>query len=504
MHNALQKLIGNTAILAENIANDAISHVTDNSKEVIPGSLYVSVSDKYVEEAIANGAQYIVRQSQAHPPSDIINNLAHHIYVSDIRKTLSSIASIAFPNELNNVAAVTGTNGKSSTVDIVRQLWNLAGDKSASIGTLGVIADKPLLKLENHMTCPPILAMHKILHGLSAEHAIKNVAIEASSHGIHQHRIGAIKFSVCAFTNFTQDHLDYHKTMQAYWDCKKKLFSDFASNDSVFVINADCAGYSDDIVKIAKDRNIKYIDYGQNAKDIHLLSIQYSESHQEVSVLCFGEAINFTLSLQGTFQVYNALCAAGICIATGYDVHSVFNNMKNLSSINGRMEKITSFNGANIYVDYAHTPDALSSAILSIKSHVKNKLFVIIGCGGERDAEKRPIMGEIAHQLADIVIVTDDNPRNEDPASIRKDILSKIQSHLSSNQNCTDSNALVIEIPDRKKAIESALNMISNGDCLLICGKGHETCQMIGGCIVDFSDKDVVINYCKSNIQRKI
>jgi UDP-N-acetylmuramoyl-L-alanyl-D-glutamate--2,6-diaminopimelate ligase len=381
------------------------------------------------------------------------------------------------------VAAITGTNGKSSIADILRQIWIGSGIDAASVGTLGVITEKNHEKLPNNMTSPDCLELNKILHRLW-KNGIKNVAIETTSQGIEQHRVDEIKFKACAFSNFSQDHLDYHGTLENYWNAKERLFSELAPEGSVFVVNSDDE-YSQKIYRIASDRNIKCVYYGYNSNDVKILEVDQNESDQHVKISFFGKEFSFVLPLCGAFQVYNSICAATIGYFTGIDIENALEHLEKLRPISGRLELVTRLKSANVYSDYAHSPDALQNAILSLRSHTKNRIITVFGCGGNRDQQKWIVMGQIAKNFSDVVIVTDDNPRDEDPERIRKMIL----------EGCSDA----IEIGDRKTAIEFALKMLSSGDTLLVAGKGHETHQLVGKEIRDFSDKEVILNGVKND-----
>ncbi|MDR0753514.1 MAG: UDP-N-acetylmuramoyl-L-alanyl-D-glutamate--2,6-diaminopimelate ligase, partial [Holosporaceae bacterium] len=316
-----------------------------------------------------------------------------------------------------------------------------------------------------------------------SETGIKNVAMEATSQGIEQHRVDAIKFAVCAFTNFTQDHLDYHQTFENYWNAKARLFAELASKESIFVVNDDDP-YSKKIYAIAQDRGIECRGYGYNSQDVKIIDIATIDLHQQVRIFFYGKEFSFVLPLQGIFQVYNALCAASIAHVIGLNSEKIVEKLQKLQSINGRLELVSLFKSSHVYLDYAHTPDALQNAILSLKNHTKRRIITVFGCGGNRDYQKRDLMGRIAEKFSDVVIVTDDNPRDEDPTRIRKMIL----------KGCRNA----IEIADRKIAIEFEMEMLSDGDTLLIAGKGHETHQQVGSKLLEFSDRDVILEKVKT------
>lgn len=472
--------------LPQKIRNLQVNGVCDNSKNVEDGNMFVAVvgsnlnGANYIEDAIHRGAKFVVTAGNFSVED---KNGVIFICVPDIRKELAHIASKFFKSHFDNVVAVTGTNGKSSTVDILRQIWTSSKINAASIGTLGIITKEKCEKLSGNLTSPGSIELHKILHQLS-RNAVSCVAMEASSHGIVQHRLDEVPFNVCAFTNLTQDHLDYHKTIENYWLAKSKLFSDLSNKNTVFVANAD-SEYFSQILKIANDKQLQCVGYGYQADDVKILSVESDGIYQKVKGSFFGQDVSFRLPLQGGFQVYNSMCAAAICYLTGVKIESIINALENLSPINGRLELVATHNSANIYVDYAHTPDALENAILSLRTHTRNRLVVLFGCGGDRDKQKREIMGKVACECADVVIVTDDNPRNESPSIIRSMIL----------QGCCDA----IEIAGRDRAIRFAIDQLTNGDTLLIAGKGHEDYQLIKGDKIHFSDKEVILEAVKND-----
>jgi UDP-N-acetylmuramoyl-L-alanyl-D-glutamate--2,6-diaminopimelate ligase len=302
--------------------------------------------------------------------------------------------------------------------------------------------------------------------------------METTSQGIEQHRVDEIPFNQCAFTNFSQDHLDYHKTFENYWNAKARLFSELARQDSVFVVNSDDK-FSEKIYDIAKTRGIKCVSYGYNSKDVKIIDVNQKELHQYVKISFLGTECAFLLPLQGDFQVYNSLCAATIGYFSGLSIEKITEGLENLQPINGRLELAAEFRSARIYIDYAHTPDALQNAISSLRNYTKNRIITVFGCGGNRDQQKRILMGQVAKKFSDVVVVTDDNPRDEDPGQIRKMIL----------EGCPNA----IEIENRKTAIEFAIKMLSDGDTLLVAGKGHETYQLIGKDLIDSSDREIIL-----------
>lgn len=470
-----------------------VSDICDDSRKATEGCMFIALSgsledgNKYINNAIASGAKFIILHDKNIKSETIMedkNSKSIFIYVENPRIALAKIVPVFFQSKFENIIAVTGTNGKSSTVDIVRQIWIHEGRNAASIGTLGVISNKKSEKLQGNLTSPGTIELHKIFHKLSND-GISDVAIEASSHGIEQHRLDFIPFKVCAFTNISQDHLDYHKTMENYCGAKEKLFSELALQETIFIINADDE-YSNTIIDIAKKRNVKYVTYGYKSDDIKIISIATRKNDQKVKISFFENEFSFSLPLYGKFQVYNSLCAAGICYSTGIKIDSFIKALEKIKPISGRLEHVADFRSAKIYIDYAHTPDALKNAILSLRDHKPRRIITVFGCGGDRDQQKRKLMGEVSANFSDIVIVTDDNPRNEDPVQIRKMIL----------EGCSlrDNNKTsIFEIGDRKTAIEYGIDSLSEEDVLLIAGKGHENYQQHGTNLIHFSDKEIIL-----------
>lgn len=475
------KKLGDFFSVNDDLKNLVVTNVVDDSRNATLGSMFFAISGNasdgniFIQDAIKNGAKFIISYGEnfsVKKHEDVV-----FISVTNPRKELAHVCSIFWPTKFEHIVAVTGTNGKSSTVDIVRQIWINSGINAASVGTLGIITKDSEIK--GSLTSPGSIALRHIFDDLKKKN-IKNIAMEASSHGLDQHRIDDIKFSVCAFTNFTQDHLDYHKTFENYWLAKERLFSEL--DGDFFIINSDDL-MGERIEKIAYEKNIKCIGYGKKSDQIKLISVREIDQYQKVKISFFGKEIEFDLSLAGDFQVYNSLCAMGICYATGISTESICDSLKKLKPINGRLELVGQRNGANIYIDYAHTPDALKNALLSLRKHTKSKLNLVFGCGGDRDKDKRHLMGEIAQKFADFVIITDDNPRKENPESIRKMIL----------EGCPHAK----EIDDRKEAIKFAINQLQSGDILLVAGKGHEDYQILANGKIRFNDKEVILDEIK-------
>ena len=364
-----------------------------------------------------------------------------------------------------HVVAVTGTDGKTSTADFFRQFAHLCGHASASIGTLGVIAGDGKTLHEGTHTTPDAIALHEMLTDL-ARRGITHACLEASSHGLDQYRLHGVRLQAAAFTNIARDHLDYHETEQKYFEAKVKLFSEILPVGGVAVINADDKR-AGELQKICAARKHTLVDFGRKAESLKLLSLTPHMHGQQMRCRLFGIEYDVNIPLVGAFQAMNILAAIGLAQATGVAVADMVAAIPKLQGVPGRLQlAATRDNGAAIYVDYAHTPAALANVLTTLRAHTKNKLHVVFGCGGNRDAGKRPEMGKVACELADHVIVTDDNPRNEDPATIRAAIMTA----------CGKAH----EIAERSKAVYAAVQALDAGDILVIAGKGHEKTQIIG------------------------
>ncbi|MFP3034943.1 MAG: UDP-N-acetylmuramoyl-L-alanyl-D-glutamate--2,6-diaminopimelate ligase [Candidatus Tisiphia sp.] len=369
------------------------------------------------------------------------------------------------------VAAVTGTNGKTSVVEFCRQIWQNAGYNAASIGTLGTCINNGREDNSDNLTTPGADDLYATLRGINVEH----LALEASSHGIDQYRIHGLKLSAAAFTNFSQDHLDYHKNLGEYLETKERLFYEVLPEGKTAILNADIDEYCA-LLKIAEERGNKIITYGKKGSDITLLEQTPTPNGQHLTVKIDNQIYNTFFPVLGKFQAYNLLCAMGIVTSSGLNYREIC--VEKLVSPPGRMEKVKPF----AFVDYAHAPSALKQALLSLKWHFNKKIILVFGCGGNRDQTKRAEMGKIAQMCADKVIITDDNPRDENLAKIRHDIL----------LHCPDA----LEIGGRREAIEKGVDIAYNeGVILLVAGKGHEKFQIIGNQIFEFSDVEVIKNH---------
>jgi UDP-N-acetylmuramoyl-L-alanyl-D-glutamate--2,6-diaminopimelate ligase len=461
-----------------------ITGLTADSRQVQPGFLFAALAGRradgrlYIDEAVRRGAAAILAPAGAAPLLAAGKGAfapVTFVFDDNPRRRFALMAARFYARQPRTVAAVTGTNGKTSVVWFLRQIWDALGHSAGSIGTLGVIA--PGIGESGSLTTPDTVTLHRTLARL-AEVGVDRLAIEASSHGLDQYRLDGVKITAAAFTNLTRDHLDYHGTMQAYLSAKLRLFSELVAAEGAAVICADGA-HAGPVRSVAAERGLRVLTYGRRGDDLRILALEQVVDGQRLTLRIGGGNRSIDLPLVGDFQAANALAAAGLAIATGADADDVLPALAKLAPVRGRMERVARIRDfASIYVDYAHTPDALAVVLRALRPQARGKLIVVFGCGGDRDAGKRPEMGRIASALADRVIVTDDNPRSESPAEIRRQILI----------GCTDAE----EIGDRAEAIARAIRSLRVGDVLLVAGKGHETGQIIGSRVLPFDDAEVV------------
>jgi len=453
-----------------------VTGVTADSRKVEPGYLFVAIAG-----VKADGAQFAVKAAQAgavaiageHRPDGLSGHVAF-IAVNNARRALALAAAKLHARQPATIVAVTGTSGKTSVAAFTREIWSALGVPAASVGTVGVVSPKG--ETYGSLTTPDPVELHRTLDQLAGE-GVTHLALEASSHGLDQHRLDGVRIAAGAFTNLSRDHLDYHPTIEAYLAAKLRLFSDLIAPGGTAVIDVDNC-YAGQVVDAARKRGLKVMTVGEAGEDIKLVGGAIDGFAQRVEMAHGGRTYNVKLPLVGGFQVQNAAVAAGLAIATGSDPARVFKALENLTGAKGRLELAGTRNGAPIFIDYAHKPDALAKALAALRPYVSGKLIVVFGAGGDRDTGKRPIMGRIAHDNADHVIVTDDNPRSENPAAIRAAILAQAPG--------------ATEIGDRAKAIRTGIAELKQGDVLLIAGKGHETGQLIGGKTLPFSDHEAV------------
>ncbi|MCL4153773.1 UNVERIFIED_CONTAM: hypothetical protein GTU68_065784 [Idotea baltica] len=436
----------------------------------MPGSVVHGAS--FVDKALAQGAVAILTDAQgAQLAGEAARAAGAALVISEQpREALARAAALWFGGQPKTMIAVTGTNGKTSVSTFVRQIWIEMGLDAVNLGTTGVEGawSAPLAH-----TTPEPLTLHRTL-SQAAENGITHAAMEASSHGLDQRRLDGVTLKAAGFTNFTQDHLDYHETFEAYFDAKAGLFARVLPEDGSAVINIDDPR-GVDVAAIASARGCNVITVGRDGGDLHLTGQRFDATGQDLRFEWRGKAHQKRLELIGGFQADNVMLAAGLVIACGADPAAVFDTIPHLTTVRGRMQlAATRDNGAAVFVDYAHTPDAIATALAAMRPHVMGHLVAIVGAGGDRDTAKRPLMGAAAAENADVVFVTDDNPRSEDPATIRAAVMG----------GCPAAT----EVGDRAEAILRGVDKLEPGDALLIAGKGHETGQTIGDDVLPFDD----------------
>jgi UDP-N-acetylmuramoyl-L-alanyl-D-glutamate--2,6-diaminopimelate ligase len=459
-----------------------VKGLSADSRAVKPGYLFVAVPGTkadgltYLPQALAAGAVAVMAERR--PDAALPDGVAF-VEAANVRRALALAAARFYPRQPAVIGAVTGTSGKTSVAAFARQVWTALGHASASIGTIGLVTPKK--QVYGSLTTPDPVELHKTLDKVAAD-GVDHLALEASSHGLDQHRLDGVRVSIAAFTNISRDHLDYHKTFEAYLAAKLILVERIVAAEGAVVIAADhdvSARFSD----VARKRGLRVLTVGRRGGDIRLEDAAIDGFSQTLRVVHAGKAYRVRLPLVGDFQVENALVAAGMAIASGGDPAAVFNALEGLEGAKGRLELVGHRNGAPVFVDYAHKPDALAKALEALRPYVKKRLVVVFGAGGDRDKGKRPLMGAIAAEKADRVIVTDDNPRSEEPASIRAAILAAAPG--------------AVEVGDRREAIRRAVGELELGDVLLVAGKGHETGQIVGGTVLPFSDHEAVVTAIK-------
>jgi UDP-N-acetylmuramoyl-L-alanyl-D-glutamate--2,6-diaminopimelate ligase len=453
---------------------DSDSEVTGfaiDHRKVAQGSIFGAFKgalfdgEDFIPDAIGRGAVAVVARPQARVEG------AAHLADEQPRRLFASLAAPFYAPYPEVAVAVTGTNGKTSTVEMTRQMWRMAGHRSASIGTLGVTTSDDQVK--TGLTTPDIVTFLSNMAGLKRM-GIGHVAYEASSHGLDQHRSEGVPLAAAAFTNFSRDHLDYHQSMDAYFEAKMRLFDEILPPGATAVVWTDDPK-SADVIERVRRRGIALLTVGRSGDTIRLTEQTPSPLGQTLMLEHGGKTYRLPLPLIGAYQASNVLVAAGLVMATGGSFDSAFSAMQRVAPVRGRLERaVISRSGAPVYIDYAHTPDALEAAIAALRPHVEGRLITVFGAGGDRDVGKRPEMGSVAARLSDVVIVTDDNPRTEDPARIRAAVLA--------------GAAGAIEIGGRREAIAEAIGMAESGDIVLIAGKGHEQGQIVGDRVLPFDD----------------
>ena len=472
----LRDLFSGDAIIGAQHADVAVTGIAVDSRAVKPGDAFFALAGvktdgaRFIDQAIALGAVAVV--SDRVPENDA---RAVFIAVSNPRRALALAAARFYPRQPQTIAAVTGTSGKTSVAVFTRQIWQQLGFAAASIGTIGLVS--PKRTVYGSLTTPDPIALHRSLDEIAGE-GVTHLAFEASSHGLDQHRLDGVRVNAGAFTNLSRDHMDYHPTVEHYLAAKLRLFTDLVVDGGAAVIAAD-HDHSAAVIEAARLRKLRILTVGRGGDAIRLRDAQVDGFAQKLSLEHDGQIHQVRLPLVGDFQIENAMVAAGLVIATGSEPARVFAALENLQGAPGRLEFVGERNGAPVFVDYAHKPDALTKALEALRPYTKRKLVVVFGAGGDRDAGKRPLMGAIAAENADTVIVTDDNPRSENPASIRAAI-------MAAAKGATD-------IADRNEAIRTAVAGLQAGDALLIAGKGHETGQIVGDQVLPFSDHEAAI-----------
>jgi UDP-N-acetylmuramoyl-L-alanyl-D-glutamate--2,6-diaminopimelate ligase len=473
----LRDILPADAQIATRDADLDVGGVTSDSRSLKRGDVFVAIAGaktdglRFVAPAIAAGAAAVVAERA--PDAPLPGNVAF-VRVGNTRRALALMAAKVYPRQPQTIVAVTGTSGKTSVAAFTRQIWSALGHGAASMGTIGVVA--PSGETYGSLTTPDPVALHRSLDALAGE-GVSHLAIEASSHGLDQYRLDGLHIAAGAFTNITRDHLDYHPSFEAYLAAKLRLFEVLVGSGGAAVIDVDHA-HAAAVMETARARGLAIVSVGRAATGIRLVETAIDGLSQTVQLEHGGKNFRLRLPLVGEFQVENALVAAGLAVATGSDAASVFAALAHLQGAKGRLELVGETRGAPIFVDYAHKPDALAKALDALRPYATGRLIVVFGAGGDRDRGKRPLMGEVAAARADRVIVTDDNPRSENAATIRAAIMTSAPG--------------AIEIGDRGEAIRSAVAELRRGDVLLIAGKGHETGQIIGERIVPFSDHEAI------------
>jgi len=459
-----------------------IRGLTADSREIEPGFLFAALPGTktdgkvFIDDAVRRGAVAVLTGDAQSLPA------LHQRYPSlpvivdpNPRRRLALLAARFYAPQPKTVVAVTGTNGKTSVVSFTRQIWQHARRPAASLGTLGIVG--PDFEEPGSLTTPDPVLMHRALQRLAHE-KIEHVALEASSHGLDQFRLDGLDLAAAAFTNLSRDHLDYHRTMEAYLVAKTRLFGEVMEPGRAAVLNADVPEF-DGLARLCRERSHRVYAYGiSKGAQLRLMATRPSAEGQELHLQVMGRGHKLFLPLLGRFQAMNALAALGLALATGVGRAAALAALAELKGVPGRVQHVASHpNGAPIFVDYAHTPDALDTVLRALRPHCRGRLVVVFGAGGDRDAGKRPVMGEAVVRLADVAIVTDDNPRSEDPAAIRQAILAAAPGAR--------------EIGDRGEAIAAAIDGLGPDDLLVIAGKGHERGQIVGSVTHPFDDAEM-------------
>ncbi len=473
----LAELLGGAG-LEPALADLDIAGISADSRAVEPGFAFFAVPGfagdglNFVADAKARGACVVIAQRAAECELPLV-------VVDDVRAALAKASAKIYPRQPSVIAAVTGTSGKTSVVAFLRQLWQALDHEAASLGTVGIVDASGAQY--GALTTPGPVELHRTLDEL-ARRGVTNLAMEASSLGIDQRRLDGVRLSLAAFTNFSRDHLDHHRDLEDYFRAKMRLFDTLLQPGQTAVFDAD-SDVAPRVLEVLRARGLKPFGVGVKGEEIMLLGAEPNALATRLRLRHAGVDYSVELPLAGAFQTANALVAAGLAIESGAEPARVFAALEKLQGAPGRLECVGRRYGAPIFVVYAHKPDALENILATLRPLVKRRLILVFGCGGDRDRGKRPLMGEIAARGADIAIVTDDNPRSEDPEAIRAAIL------VGATLN---GGATINEIGDRRAAIEAAIAMLREGDALVVAGKGHETGQIVGQATLPFSDHDVI------------
>jgi UDP-N-acetylmuramoyl-L-alanyl-D-glutamate--2,6-diaminopimelate ligase len=455
----------------------AVTGVTADSRTVTPGDLFIAIpgtkadGGRYIADAAARGAVAAIAAVGAAVPLGLTIPV---LRTPDPRVALASIAARIYAGQPATVVAVTGTSGKTSVAEFTRQIFAACGREAASLGTIGVVSPKNTIY--GSLTTPDPVSLHKTLASLARE-GVTHLAMEASSHGLDQHRLDGVTIAAAAFTNLGRDHMDYHPTVEDYFAAKMRLFENLLPPDRPAIINRDGA-YAAEAEAVARRSGRPVLTVGRSGETIKLDKAEATGFAQRLTLTAGGHTTIVDLPLVGAYQVENALVASALALATGEDPALVLAALATLKGVKGRLEIIGERNGGLGVVDYAHKPEALAAALDACRPFATGRLICVFGCGGDRDRGKRPIMGRIAAEKSDVVIVTDDNPRTETASAIRAEVLA--------------GAAGATEIGDRAEAIRSAVAMMGPGDVVLVAGKGHETGQIVGETVLPFSDHDVL------------
>jgi UDP-N-acetylmuramoyl-L-alanyl-D-glutamate--2,6-diaminopimelate ligase len=483
----LRDLFSDDARMEQQADEVSVTGLAADSRAVKPGDLFFALAGtktdgaRFVDSAIASGAVAVAGDRPPHGGCDV-----PFVSTPNPRRALALAAAKFFPKQPSTIAAVTGTSGKTSVAAFTRQIWQQLDHAAASIGTIGLVS--PARTIYGSLTTPDPIALHRQLDEIARE-GVTHLVFEASSHGLDQYRLDGVRISAGGFTNLSRDHLDYHPDIAHYLAAKLRLFRELVVEDGAAVICAD-HDCSQQVIDAASERKLRLISVGRCSdgagEGIRVVASGIDGFAQRLELSHLGRIYSIRLPLVGEFQVENAVVAAGLAIGTGSDPVATFEALEHLEGARGRLERVGERNGAPIFVDYAHKPDALAKALQALRPYAKRKLVVVFGAGGDRDAGKRPLMGAIAAELADHVIVTDDNPRSEKPQAIRAAILAAANGAR--------------EVGDRAEAIRTAIADLQEGDALLIAGKGHETGQIVGDRVLPFSDHEAVASALASRV----